>query len=60
MLLRSFTVAQDGFLDTHIGSSLSAPRVTRLAYELKKKYPFLRYNQIKHIILTTTKSKKTI
>lgn len=58
MLLRSFTVAQDGFLDTHIGSSLSAPRVTRLAYELKKKYPFLRYNQIKHIILTTTKSKK--
>lgn len=58
MLLRSFTVAQDGFLDYHVGSSLSAPRVARLAYEIKKKYPFLRYNQIKQIILTTTKSKK--
>lgn len=58
MLLRSFTVAQDGFLNDKVGSSLSAPRVSRLAYEILKKYPFLRYNQVKQIILTTTKSNR--
>lgn len=62
MLLRSFVVAQDGFIKhikdngVDMGSSYAAPRVTRLAYELKKKFPFLRYNQIKQIILTTTKA----
>lgn len=38
-----------------IGSSFAAPRVTRLAYEIKKKYPFLSYQQIKQTILTTAK-----
>ena len=40
------------------GSSYSAPHISRLAYELKQKFPFLQYNQIKQIILTTADRKK--
>ncbi|VWL85231.1 S8 family serine peptidase [Oceanivirga miroungae] len=42
-----------------IGSSFAAPKVTRVAYEIKKKYPFLTYHQVKQVILTTAKRDKT-
>lgn len=59
-LLRSYTVVDRGFItkdDNTIsdGSSFAAPKVTRLAYEIHKKYPFLTYHQIKEVILTTAK-----
>lgn len=60
MLLRSFVVFEDGNISGKTGSSFSAPRVTRLAYEIKKRYPFLRYNQIKQVILTTAKNKGSL
>ena len=55
-LLRSNTVVDSGFIDDETGSSFAAPHITRLAYEIKRKYPFLTYNQVKQIILTTTDS----
>ncbi|VWL85710.1 S8 family serine peptidase [Oceanivirga miroungae] len=63
LLLRSFTVGEDGYvkgdenskLPENMGSSFSTPRVSRLAYEIKKKYPFLTYQQVKQVILTTAK-----
>ena len=55
-LLRSNTVVDAGFIDDETGSSFAAPHITRLAYEIKRKYPFLTYNQVKQIILTTTDS----
>ena len=55
-LLRSNTVVDAGFIDDETGSSFSAPHITRLAYEIKRKYPFLTYNQVKQVILTTTDS----
>lgn len=60
MLLRSFVVFENGNISGKTGSSFSAPRVTRLAYEIKKRYPFLRYNQIKQVILTTAKNKGSL
>lgn len=62
LLLRSNTVSYDGFLYSantkggsllNSGSSFSAPKISRLAYEIKRKYPFLTYHQVKQIILTT-------
>lgn len=54
LALRSATVVHEGFLKEGVrGSSFSAPKVTRLAYEIKQRYPFLTYHQIKEIILTT-------
>ncbi|WP_068448828.1 autotransporter domain-containing protein [Caviibacter abscessus] len=58
LLLRANTVVEEGSIidrngNMEQGSSFSAPRVSRLAYDLKKKYPFLTYHQIKEIILTT-------
>ena len=55
-LLRSNTVVDAGFIDDETGSSFAAPHITRLAYEIKRKYPFLTYNQVKQVILTTTDS----
>lgn len=55
-LLRSNTVVDPGFIDGRTGSSFSAPHIARLAYEIKRKYPFLTYNQVKQIILTTSDS----
>lgn len=55
-LLRSNTVVDSGFIDDETGSSFAAPHITRLAYEIKRKYPFLTYNQVKQVILTTTDS----
>lgn len=62
LLLRSATLSFEGVIsldDTNnnysLGSSLAAPKIARVAYELKKKYPFLRYNQIKQILLSTAK-----
>ncbi|WP_156299421.1 S8 family serine peptidase [Streptobacillus canis] len=61
LLLRSFTVSTPNYISLNeknvYGTSVGAPRVTRLAYELKKKYPFLTYQQIKQVILTTAKRK---
>ena len=37
----------------HTGSSFSTPHTTRLAYEIKKKFPWMSYNQVKQTILTT-------
>ncbi|WP_067139511.1 S8 family serine peptidase [Oceanivirga salmonicida] len=56
--LRSHVVGHDGYInitDNTIvtGSSYSAPRVSRLAYDIKKKFPFLSLGQVKQIILTT-------
>ncbi|VWL85379.1 autotransporter domain-containing protein [Oceanivirga miroungae] len=58
--LRALTVSAPNFIsgsDGQIdyGSSFSAPRVARLAYDLKVKFPFLSYHQIKQIILTTAR-----
>lgn len=55
-LLRSNTVVDAGFIGDETGSSFAAPHITRLAYEIKRKYPFLTYNQVKQVILTTTDS----
>ena len=55
-LLRSNTVVDAGFIEDETGSSFAAPHITRLAYEIKRKYPFLTYNQVKQVILTTTDS----
>ena len=55
-LLRSNTVVDSGFIGDATGSSFAAPHITRLAYEIKRKYPFLTYNQVKQVILTTTDS----
>lgn len=63
MLLRSYTVATEGLIKDYpandnsyqIGSSFASPRVSRIAYEVKKKFPFLSYNQVKQVILTTAK-----
>lgn len=56
-LLRSNTVITNGTIThegyNHYGSSFATPFVSRLAYDLKEKYPFLNYHQIKQIILTT-------
>ncbi|WP_156299437.1 S8 family serine peptidase [Streptobacillus canis] len=61
LLLRSFSVATPNYISFNeknvYGTSVGAPRVTRLAYEIKKKYPFLTYQQIKQVILTTAKRK---
>lgn len=58
LLFRSYTVVEEGSIidkndNLEQGSSFSAPRVSRLAYDLKKKFPFLTYHQIKEVILTT-------
>ncbi|MGP1494324.1 MAG: S8 family serine peptidase [Streptobacillus sp.] len=37
----------------HTGSSFSTPHTTRAAYEIKKKFPWMSYNQVKQTILTT-------
>lgn len=61
--LRSYTVAGEGFVIIKegllTGSSFAAPKISRLAYDLKEKYPFLTYHQIKQIILTTAKRDKS-
>ena len=62
LLQRANTVSTNGYIeylneknqrDYRIGSSFSAPRIAKLAYDLKERYPFLTYTQIKQIILTT-------
>ncbi|WP_064591995.1 S8 family serine peptidase [Streptobacillus moniliformis] len=60
LLLRSFTVGEVGLLKNeqegyypYFGSSYSAPRIARLAYDIKEKYPFLIYQQVKQVILGT-------
>ncbi|WP_064614318.1 S8 family serine peptidase [Streptobacillus moniliformis] len=60
LLLRSFTVGESGLLDIEdkryypdSGSSYSTPRIARLAYDIKEKYPFLTYQQVKQVILGT-------
>ena len=37
----------------HTGSSFSTPHTTRAAYEIKKKFPWMSYNQVKQTLLTT-------
>ena len=63
LLLRSMSVADTGLIlkpnnKEEIGVSFAAPRVSRLAYDIKQKFPFLQWNQIKQIILTTADRKK--
>ena len=62
LLQRANTVSTNGYIeylneknqrDYRVGSSFSAPRIAKLAYDLKERYPFLTYTQIKQIILTT-------
>ena len=56
LLQRANTVSTNGYIkenEYRIGSSFSAPRIAKLAYDLKERYPFLTYTQIKQIILTT-------
>ena len=62
LLQRANTVSTNGYIeylneknqrDYRLGSSFSAPRIAKLAYDLKERYPFLTYTQIKQIILTT-------
>ncbi|WP_064592360.1 S8 family serine peptidase [Streptobacillus moniliformis] len=60
LLLRSFTVGEVGLLKNeqegyypYFGSSYSAPRIASLAYDIKEKYPFLIYQQVKQVILGT-------
>lgn len=36
-----------------VGSSFAAPKVTALIGEIKSKFPFLTYNQLKQVLLTT-------
>lgn len=61
LLLRAFTLSSEGIIKTYLenkyslGSSLSAPRISRAAYEVKKKFPFLSLNQVKQVLLTTAK-----
>lgn len=59
LLLRSFTVSTEDYLiDSNnkisYGTSFAAPRISRLAYEIKEKYPFLSYQQVKQVILGAT------
>ena len=58
LLLRSFTLATPGFRSVSLGSSYSAPIIARTAQMILKKYPYLTYNQVKQILLTTAKSNK--
>ena len=58
LLLRSFTLATPGFRSASLGSSYSAPIIVRTAQMILKKYPYLTYNQVKQILLTTAKSNK--
>ncbi|SQA14612.1 type VII secretion-associated serine protease mycosin [Streptobacillus moniliformis] len=60
LLLRSATVGENGLLKADkegeipkFGSSFSSPRIARLAYDIKEKYPFLTYQQVKQVILGT-------
>ncbi len=60
LLLRSATVGENGLLkpdneqdEPKFGSSFSSPRIARLAYDIKEKYPFLTYQQVKQVILGT-------
>lgn len=66
LLLRAMTVSEIGYIKNEqnndkvaYGSSFSAPRVSRLAYEIKKKFPFLSLQQVKQVILTTAKRDKS-
>lgn len=62
MLLRANVLAQDGYInepsrsDFFSGSSFSTPRIARVAWEVKNKFPWMSYNQIKQTLLTSSDS----
>ncbi|CAM3086193.1 S8 family serine peptidase [Streptobacillus ratti] len=65
LLLRAATVGENGLLKEDqegdapkFGSSFSSPRIARLAYDIKEKYPFLTYQQVKQVILGTANHAK--